>query len=38
MAEDLYQHNEAATKILNQSQEVMDFDLFETMFTDQEQN
>ena len=37
MAEDLYQHNEAATKILNQSQEVMDFDLFETMFTDQEQ-
>ena len=26
MAEDLYQHNEAATKILNQSQEVMDFD------------
>ncbi|SCS96422.1 ACP S-malonyltransferase [Staphylococcus caeli] len=36
MASDLYEHNEAATTILNQAQEAVDFDILETMFTDSE--
>lgn len=37
MANDLYEHNEAATEILNQAQTQMDFDILETMFTDSEE-
>ncbi|PTI79370.1 [acyl-carrier-protein] S-malonyltransferase [Staphylococcus succinus] len=37
MANDLYEHNEAATEILNQAQAQMDFDILETMFTDSEE-
>ena len=33
MANDLYEHNEAATTILNQAQNAVDFDILETMFT-----
>ena len=36
MANDLYEHNEAATTILNQAQNAVDFDILETMFTDKE--
>ncbi|PWG68479.1 malonyl CoA-acyl carrier protein transacylase, partial [Enterobacter mori] len=32
-----YEHNEAATEILNQAQTQMDFDILETMFTDSEE-
>ncbi|WP_436860680.1 ACP S-malonyltransferase [Staphylococcus caeli] len=37
MASDLYEHNEAATTILNQAQDAVDFDILETMFTDSEE-
>ena len=36
MANDLYEHNEAATTILNQAQNAVDCDILETMFTDKE--
>lgn len=36
MANDLYNEETAATAILNSAQEVVDFDLLETMFTDSE--
>lgn len=36
MAQDLYNESESATAILNQAQAQMDFDLLETMFTDEE--
>ncbi|MBO1199270.1 ACP S-malonyltransferase [Staphylococcus simiae] len=36
MAQDLYNHNEAATHILNSAAELMDFDILETMFVDSE--
>ncbi|WP_251516451.1 MULTISPECIES: ACP S-malonyltransferase [Staphylococcus] len=36
MAQDLYNESESATAILNQAQGQMDFDLLETMFTDEE--
>ena len=36
MANDLYEHNEAATTILNQAQNAVDFDILERMFTDKE--
>ena len=32
MANDLYEHNEAATTILNQAQNAVDFDILETMY------
>lgn len=36
MANDLFNQNDAATKILNQAQAKMDFDILETMFSDEE--
>lgn len=36
MAQDLYNVDEKATEILNKAQESVDFDLLETMFTDEE--
>ena len=36
MANDLFNQNDAATKILNQAQAQMDFDILETMFSDEE--
>ena len=36
MASDLYNEETCSTEILNQAQEVLDFDLLETMFTDEE--
>ena len=35
MAQDLYQMNEAATRVLDQAQAAIDFDLLETMFKDE---
>ncbi|RMI84687.1 ACP S-malonyltransferase [Staphylococcus pseudoxylosus] len=37
MANDLYEHDEVATSILNQAQQALDFDILETMFTDSEE-
>ena len=34
MAQDLYEHDTQATEVLNTAQEALDFDLLETMFTD----
>lgn len=34
MAQDLYEHDAQATEVLNTAQEALDFDLLETMFTD----
>ncbi|WP_145468242.1 ACP S-malonyltransferase [Staphylococcus pettenkoferi] len=34
MAQDLYEHDVQATEVLNTAQEALDFDLLETMFTD----
>ena len=36
MASDLYNEETRSTEILNQAQEALDFDLLETMFTDEE--
>lgn len=36
MAQDLYQNDSNATQILDKAQEVLDFDILETMFTDSE--
>ncbi|MFQ3906308.1 ACP S-malonyltransferase [Staphylococcus sp. Mo2-7] len=36
MANDLFNQNDVATKILNQAQAKMDFDILETMFSDEE--
>ena len=34
MASDLYNEEERSTRVLNLAQETVDFDLLETMFTD----
>ncbi|MCY1569875.1 ACP S-malonyltransferase [Staphylococcus pettenkoferi] len=34
MAQDIYEHDAQATEVLNTAQEALDFDLLETMFTD----
>ncbi|RIO13932.1 ACP S-malonyltransferase, partial [Mammaliicoccus sciuri] len=36
MANDLFNQNDAATTILKQAQAQMDFDILETMFSDEE--